>query len=363
MRVSHVTRDYPPHSGGGISTAVHGLVEASAAGGIESPVLVISVERAGDGREERLGSARVVRVREAEEARSLLEAEDADVVHVHDAMLIHVAEGLPARIVYTAHVAHAALNEARGFPGTTRSLVAQQRALDAAHVVTAPSAAAARMLGVPWVRVTPLGLDVPAAQVPASGPPTLLFVGRFEETKGVFAAIDVAVPLLRERPELTLELVGGLPAHPKADRRARRLVERQIPDDVRGRIRLPGWLGGAALDAAYARATVVLQPSAIETVGLAVLEAMARGRAVVTTRCGGPEEHIIDGLNGRLVPVGDLDAARGAVLRLLDDDGARASMETAARSAARAWSWEAALPHTLAAYTAEAARWTRARRG
>jgi hypothetical protein len=218
------------------------------------------------------------------------------------------------------------------------------------------------MLGVPWVRVTPLGLDVPAAQVPASGPPTLLFVGRFEETKGVFAAIDVAVPLLRERPELTLELVGGLPAHPKADRRARRLVERQIPDDVRGRIRLPGWLGGAALDAAYARATVVLQPSAIETVGLAVLEAMARGRAVVTTRCGGPEEHIIDGLNGRLVPVGDLDAARGAVLRLLDDDGARTSMETAARAAARDWSWETALPHTLAAYTAEAARWTRSRR-
>ena len=82
----------------------------------------------------------------------------------------------------------------------------------------------------------------------------------------------------------------------------------------------------------------------------------------MTTRCGGPEEHIIDGLNGRLVPVGDLDAARSAVLRLLEDDAARASMETAARAAARAWSWQTALPHTLAAYTPEAAGWTRARR-
>ena len=45
-----------------------------------------------------------------------------------------------------------------------------------------------------------------------------------------------------------------------------------------------------------------------EGLGLVIGEAMAAGLPVVSTRCGGPETFVVEGVTGYLTPVGDAQA-------------------------------------------------------
>ena len=60
-----------------------------------------------------------------------------------------------------------------------------------------------------------------------------------------------------------------------------------------------------------------------EPFGAVVLEGMDAGCAVVATRPGGPAEIITDGVDGLLVPCGDVEALEAALRRLKDDEGLR----------------------------------------
>lgn len=77
-------------------------------------------------------------------------------------------------------------------------------------------------------------------------------------------------------------------------------------------------------------------PSLFEGTSLAVLEAMAAGRAVVSSAIGGTDELIEDGVSGLLVAPGDAGALGGAIKRLLGDDELRAAMAARARERAEA---------------------------
>lgn len=326
-----------------------GLVEATAATGVE--VAVVSFDAYRPRRQiaaaaviETVGAARVLRVRgdaDLDAARSF--AADA-VLHVHDGMLWAFAAGCasPWR-VFTPHVVHRALNAVRGVTERTMSLAGEQAAVAGADVVVAPSRAAAGMLGVK--DMAPLGVDLPDETTRREGPPTILHVGRFDAAKGTDDVVAIGLRVLRTRPDVVLEIAGGIPENAKGERRQRRRIEAAIPPEVVDRVRLLGWLDGAELEAAYARADVLLQPSRLETVGLAVLEAMARGVPVASTRCGGPEERITPE-TGRLTEVGDVDGAAAAVLELLD----RPEMGVAARTAAQSWAWPNVVGSWLAFY-------------
>lgn len=74
---------------------------------------------------------------------------------------------------------------------------------------------------------------------------------------------------------------------------------------------------------------VLLVTSEQEAFGRTVIEAMAAGVPVVSTKCGGPEEIIVPGETGILVPVDD-DSAMASAAREILSDGAFAGRLTSA---------------------------------
>jgi L-malate glycosyltransferase len=142
-------------------------------------------------------------------------------------------------------------------------------------------------------------------------------VKRVEDVVRVFAAV-------RERTPCDLALIGDGPERSRAERLVHELG---LQSNVR-------FLGKQRHFVEVLRqASVFLQPSAVESFGLAALEAMACGVPVVATRTGGVPEVVGDG--GLLAEVGDVPALAAAVEKLLIDESLREKMGAAARARAQ----------------------------
>ena len=89
----------------------------------------------------------------------------------------------------------------------------------------------------------------------------------------------------------------------------------------------------------YSRSLVWIIPSVSEGFALPILEAMACGCVVVATDCGGPRDIIKNGVNGFLVPVGDVAGIVSRVQLLLNDVELRSSIRIQAKETVRWFSW------------------------
>jgi glycosyltransferase involved in cell wall biosynthesis len=178
------------------------------------------------------------------------------------------------------------------------------------------------------VTVVPNSVPLPAmAQVQTSVQQErgrILFLGRLEEAKGVFELLAAGARLAQDFPALRL-VFGG---EGDAEALGRRAAQLGIAD----RIELPGWIGPHERDAQLARASVFCLPSHAEGLPMAMLEAMAAGRAVVASSVGGIPETIVDGDNGLLVPPRDEEALARALAQLLGDEALRTRLAERARA-------------------------------
>jgi glycosyltransferase involved in cell wall biosynthesis len=98
------------------------------------------------------------------------------------------------------------------------------------------------------------------------------------------------------------------------------------------RVRFLGWQRDVG--AVYAAADVVALTSLNEGSPVSLIEAMAAGRAVVSTAVGGVADVVTDGVSGVLVPSGDAEALAGAIGALLGEPERRHRLGQAARRAA-----------------------------
>lgn len=91
----------------------------------------------------------------------------------------------------------------------------------------------------------------------------------------------------------------------------------------------------------YQRCDCWLVPSSAEGFGMPGLEAAAGHCPIVSTRCGGPEDYVREGVNGYLVDVGDARAMADRIERIirLDNDAWRA-MSAASYEIAREFDWD-----------------------
>jgi glycosyltransferase involved in cell wall biosynthesis len=101
----------------------------------------------------------------------------------------------------------------------------------------------------------------------------VLCVANWTRAKGIHTLIAAA----RRVPEVSLDLVG---AHPDA-RYARRMLAQIAHADLAGRIRVRGALTGARLERLHEAADIFVLPSTLESYGMAVGEALARGLPVI----------------------------------------------------------------------------------
>ncbi len=90
----------------------------------------------------------------------------------------------------------------------------------------------------------------------------------------------------------------------------------------------------------YSRSLVWIVASRSEGFSVPVLEAMACGCVVVATDCGGPKDVIENGVNGFLVPVGDVDAIVSRVQLLLNDAAMRNQMQLRGLERVKRFTWD-----------------------
>jgi glycosyltransferase involved in cell wall biosynthesis len=116
------------------------------------------------------------------------------------------------------------------------------------------------------------------------------------------------IQAMAELPEeWTLDIVGTGPD--------RDMLQQLAADlNLASRVRFHGFVGRAEVRDFFRRCGVYAMPSANEGLAVAALEAMACGAAVVLSRIRAFEPLVTDGINGRLVSVGDVKGLAAAII-------------------------------------------------
>jgi colanic acid/amylovoran/stewartan biosynthesis glycosyltransferase WcaL/AmsK/CpsK len=196
--------------------------------------------------------------------------------------------------------------------------------IDADHITVIPN-------GVNVDVFTPsdtVGASVRARLGLADGEIAIAVLASLEPRKGQHVMLDaLASAPLREahaRRPIRLVLIGDGPSREALRSRAERLglADRVLFANAIPHEDTPTMLNGM---------DIVALPSTAEGMPLALLEAMACGRAVVASRVGAIGSVITDGVTGLLVPPGDALALAGAIERLVNDPAYRARLGARAR--------------------------------
>jgi glycosyltransferase involved in cell wall biosynthesis len=169
----------------------------------------------------------------------------------------------------------------------------------------------------------------------------ILFVGRLAPEKSV----DIAISAFENLPERvrnnsSLVIAGDGPLY------------HDLSQQYHGRedIHFTGFAHGEQLASLYSAADVFLFPSATETFGNVVLEAMGSGTPVIGAESGGVKDNIKHGTTGILCPPGNIEAFAQAVTLLYDNPDLRQHLIASARKYSEEQSWELIFTNLLKSY-------------
>ena len=205
--------------------------------------------------------------------------------------------------------------------GSTRDFLVRERHVPAKRV---------RLIwnGAPLAEFAPVTLATALATrrelgLPADAP-VVGSISRLSEQKGHRHLLDAAARVLPRRKDTRFLIVGDGDQMGPLRQQADALGIASSVVFAGHRPDVPALLG--ALD-------VFCISSTYEGTPLALFEAMAAGKAIVSTAVDGCREVLEDGVTGLLVPPRDPDALAAALLRALADEALRASLAKRAREA------------------------------
>lgn len=161
-------------------------------------------------------------------------------------------------------------------------------------------------------------------------PARLLMIARLVEKKGVKYAIDAVAGLRAFRERVRLRILGDGPLRGELEAQVRRLNVGDI-------VEMPGWADADEVRSALRDSDALLAPSITATDGdmegipMVLMEAMAMGVPVISTRHSGIPELIENGVSGLLAPERDVDALTEHIERLLRDTALREHIRHAGR--------------------------------
>ncbi|MFF7853233.1 glycosyltransferase [Streptomyces sp. NPDC007904] len=291
-------------------------------------------------------------------ARTLRELPDHSVVLL-DGL---VACGVPEIVVPEAErlrmavLVHLPLGDETGLdPAVAAELDARERAvLRAVPAVIATSDWAGRRLvshhglAPDRVHVAAPGADIAPLAPGTDGVSRLLCVAAVTPRKGQHRLVE-ALAEIADLP-WTCALVGGTTQDPEYVAHLRSLIREH---GLRDRLELTGPRSGAALDASYATADLMVLTSYAETYGMAVTEALARGIPVLATDVGGLPEAVgrapDGGVPGILVPPENPAAIAAELRGWFGEPDVRRRLKAAARSRRAALGGWASTAQSLAA--------------
>jgi len=186
----------------------------------------------------------------------------------------------------------------------------------------------------------------------------VLFVGRIRENKGVEYLVRAAADIVGTfgHRDVCFLLVGpvedfGAEKYAARHHYLQRVVSLVQSHELQKHVMLLGEVPVGELGSLYAASDIFVLPSLFEASPKAVLEAMAFGIPVVTTRVGMLPQAIEDGYNGFLVQPGDVDELTQKIVYLIEHPGDRATMGANARRKAEVeFNWDRVAQRMVEAY-------------
>ncbi len=163
--------------------------------------------------------------------------------------------------------------------------------------------------------------------------PTLLYHGRVDRRKGALVLLDAFADLARELPGLRLAVSG---IGPDTDAVSDRVSELDLGD----RVELLGYASYDEVPGKYRRGDVFVSPTFAEGFSNTILEAMAAGLPIVSTRAVGVVDCLRHDENALLAEPGSAGSLASELRRMLDDAPLRARLaEQALHEVRTLYSW------------------------
>ncbi|MEU5883242.1 glycosyltransferase family 4 protein [Spirillospora sp. NPDC047279] len=151
--------------------------------------------------------------------------------------------------------------------------------------------------------------------------------GRLDKNKGFRLLIEAFEKVIERHPDWTLRIIGD---GPEEGALRKQVLQRHLYNHV--------YVMGPSdrLDEEMAKASIFAMSSRSEGFGMVLLEALNIGLPAVSFDCPvGPREILTDGVDGFLVPLGDVSALADGITRLIEDELLRKKLQEAALQTAR----------------------------
>jgi colanic acid/amylovoran biosynthesis glycosyltransferase len=136
--------------------------------------------------------------------------------------------------------------------------------------------------------------------VPVPDRPRLVNVGRLSEQKGQLLLVEAAAKLRDRGINFELVIVGDGPMRAEIQQRIDRF-------NLKERVRITGFLSNFGVHQELLASRALVLPSFAEGLPVAIMEALALGRPVISTYVAGIPELVESGVNGWLVPPGAVE--------------------------------------------------------